>query len=336
MAGLPVMVMMAGLLGGGGRGKSPGRADGGRGDLRVPAEQISSPADGGEALSRRGDAVSAEGAARPDLPPFTGDCQVCHDPASLGVPGADPQQGLRQWMESKGAGLVRRDSAFPDGALHLSLEWPRRGSHAEAEDASGCGLCHPVGPEGIGHGVRTYPEELLATVFTGGASCADECHGWLVEDVTVTGFEDGTGQVPFYQGSARPADLLAAGGNAHSTLWQEGARPQVLPMKIAAFNSGCGGCHHVAGESHGAIMTCTDCHGLAGSQGSQLHEQHVEFIAQHSSRLDPVHEGESGCGFCHLGDTGDPELHRAACYSCHLSGHQPLDVEGRAHFWPLP
>jgi hypothetical protein len=38
------------------------------------------------------------------------------------------------------------------------------------------------------------------------------------------------------------------------------------------------------------------------------------------------------CGYCHA----PSELFRAACYNCHLSGHQPFNDNGLPHYWNAP
>lgn len=275
------------------------------------------------------------------LPPVVTDCSTCHELGELAAELSNERGGLREWVGSMGQGLVRRDPAIPAPGVHLGFTWPGRGRHglpgAEVEgDAlrEACSGCHPVGADGLGHGVRCYPPEAARTVFTGGASCGGSCHGWLTGGVTAAGFQDAGGQTPTYQGSLRPAELLAAADNAHFALWREGWRTDSQRIRIWAFNPGCGGCHNAISEPHGAVAGCLDCHDLGGMGGEQ-HGRHVELITNHADRIDPGRPDPSPCAYCHRQGDLSGVRSRAACYNCHLGGHQPLDGEGKAHFWNI-
>jgi len=195
-------------------------------------------------------------------------------------------------------------------------------------------MCHPVDENGIGHGVRAYPESARDTAFVGGESCAGECHGWLANPVEVTGFEEWGGFSTF-DGHLDPEDLLAGADNAHSELWKVGFVPENMEMKISSFNAGCGGCHNVKSEAHGATVTCTDCHAMASDENVELHNAHVSYIAAHVLTLANELADVPACAFCHREDGAPEAVSNAACYNCHLSGHQPLNAEGSPHFWPI-
>jgi len=274
-------------------------------------------------------------AASPVIPVLESECQRCHVLDNLGRKLSDDNAGIREWMAAQGTGLVRSDPAFPVPGIVFALPWPERGWHGEdSRNIDTCSDCHPVEENGIGHGVRTYPENARELAFAGGESCADGCHGWLAESVVSEGFRNGLGKVPVFNGSLRPEALLESGGNAHSDLFKKGAHPEELPMKIASFNAGCGGCHNVASESHGAIPSCVGCHSFKGTEGEKLRASIVAHIEKHVVDNDPDRPGDSACIYCHRQDESDPERSNRACYNCHLSGHQPLNGDGDPHFWP--
>jgi hypothetical protein len=172
----------------------------------------------------------------------------------------------------------------------------------------------------------------------GGQACATaQCHPWLGAATTATGFADASGKPRDWTGSLRPADLLAASTGAHHDLWLAGGRPQ-NPDAIGflAFRPGCGACHTLGSDAHGQVPGCLDCHRFGGAQGP-LHQAHVKAISAGQATNDP--EGAKQgllCEYCHAAESGITPLGRAACYNCHLSGHQPLDDQGQARFWPLP
>jgi hypothetical protein len=234
-------------------------------------------------------------------------------------------------MEQHGQGLVRYTPAITDAATHLAFPWARRGSHPDSmlTGIDGCGLCHPVDDNGIGHGLRIYNPDPAVPPFQGGSSCAGACHTWIPDDAVVTGFTPIGSDAPSYAGSLRPVDLLNGTETAHTTLWKKGFQPE-MAMKIASFQPGCGGCHNIADEAHGAIQSCLKCHKMSGS-GQPLHDQMVTAITNDKEQIDP--DGNvSACAYCHFED-GTDHRSNAACYNCHLSGHQPMDASGKPHFW---
>ncbi|GMV39036.1 MAG: hypothetical protein AMXMBFR64_07520 [Myxococcales bacterium] len=87
-------------------------------------------------------------------------------------------------------------------------------------------------------------------------------------------------------------------------------------------------------ESHGAILGCLDCHAFGGPAAA-LHTAHVAVIADHmeDNDVDMAAMGAGPCGYCHTELEPSPRS-SAACYNCHLSGHQPMNAKGQAHFWP--
>lgn len=263
-----------------------------------------------------------------DLPPITTSCTHCHDIQALAR--GEATMGTREWMVQRGDGLVRVDPALPISPSEKRIFFVRRGRHAAV--ASGCGACHPVRDDGIGHGVKTFPD--VTTVFRGGDRCGGSCHSWLYAEVESLGFLGASGKRATWRGSPRPEVLLEKVETAHTRLWRQGARPDPEAFRISAFNAGCGGCHHLREESHGAMLGCLDCHRFRGNP----HERHIQVIASTMGTVDveAVQEGVSPCSYCHVEDDPGMERSGAVCYNCHLSGHQPLDASQRAHFWPVP
>lgn len=268
-------------------------------------------------LGAEADATDASVAADTPLPGFPSTCTGCHDPTYLTAhkPLADGTRA--QWMGAKGRGLVREEPVFPTPGTVYQLPWPARGRHEEG-DMGNCAVCHPYRPQdGLGHGLLGYPD--VSAVFKPGGSCGSDCHGWL--------------------GSAdRPEALLSGADNGHARIWLFGVRPKkTQEYRFAAFNPGCGGCHNVASENHGATAGCLDCHRMGGP-GSPSHDGHVQVITQHQDKLDPAATkgAKAACAWCHTPELGETGRSRAACYGCHLSGHQPMDLKGKAHFWPVP
>ena len=282
------------------------------------------------------DGLTTDGGCEVTLPALNLQCAGCHDLTALRAPTDPSVLPPRAWMELAGEGLTRVDPAIPTPDASYALRWPRRGHHDEGDDEA-CAACHPVRDDGVGHGVRTHP--LPAQVFSGGAGCGTSCHGWLPGQAVVEGFEGADDQTPRYEGSLRPDDLLAAAApdRGHGLLWREGASPDPEVFAITSLNPGCGGCHHLREESHGAMLQCLDCHRFGGQTGV-LHARHVAAIDEDVERLDPalVAAGASYCLYCHPGDDAPVERARAACYNCHLSAHQPLDDSGRPQLWPAP
>lgn len=271
--------------------------------------------------------IQADGVS---LPALDVACASCHDLEVLGQKAADSDGAWSSWLVAAGQGLVRVDPAIPAPGTHLGLSWPRRGNHPSSALAAGaCHGCHPVDDQGIGHGVRAYPEAAAKAAFAGGESCGPGCHEWLGSGIVAAPFGDGG---PVWQGSADPADLLAAGDNAHTALWQDGyaGNGKGLSLKIGQFRPGCGGCHNLAEESHGAMLSCLHCHRMTGGDGKS-HSQHIAIINAQKDQVNP--DGpDSACAYCHMED-GSQDVGKAACYNCHLSGHQPLAPAGGAHFW---
>jgi len=266
------------------------------------------------------------------LPEGVTRCDACHDLAELGTAVADASLAPGDWAAVHADGVVRVDPMFPEPGLWWAVPWIGRGHH-DANALADCAGCHPVDAGGFGHGVRTFP--ALDAVFAGGTDCAGTCHAWLPATATAVGFDPAEGDAPTWTGSLRPRALLEGADNAHSRLWREGARPaDPDAFGYGAFNPGCGGCHQVATEDHGHVTGCLDCHRFGGP-GGRLHGLHADAIADGVDAIDPglAASGGSRCDYCHAdGDSPGPRA-RAACYGCHLSGHQPLDADGMPHFW---
>ena len=288
--------------------------------LGLFAMLVSSGCGGSGSEQPQDSSAAAEVDPGPSLPALMDECANCHALADLGQAPAGKPMGWREWTLEHGTGLIRQDPAFPDPVTHFVLPWPERGFHDEDElQEDRCLDCHPVDSWGIGHG---------------GETCAGSCHSWLPAMITTRGPVPAQGQPVEYKGSMRPETLLEAVEGAHQQLWKGGLRPENLPMKIASFNLGCGGCHNVSSESHGHVPACTQCHKICGPDGQEIRDRMLEAIAARRKELDPEHSEMSACGYCH--PQGDPyqQVGQAACYNCHLSGHQPVDKEGQPHFWP--
>jgi hypothetical protein len=289
---------------------------------------------GGPGSADTSETVGSELILPPYIAPLEARCEQCHVVDKLGETLSDENGGTREWLSGHGAGLVRMDPAFPSPGTHYAFEWPSRARHAEEQmELESCDDCHPVDEEGIGHGVRTYPEEQRSMAFKGGENCATTCHAWLKDTVASSGFQDVSGKRPKYLGSFRPDELLKAVDSAHSKLWKQGRVPEELPMKIASFNPGCGGCHNVHAESHGSLPSCLRCHKLSGPEGVMLRERIVKRIEERSATRAPENEELDSCAYCHRRDEAPTELGSRACYNCHLSAHQPLDGDLEPHFW---
>jgi hypothetical protein len=271
------------------------------------------------------------------LPQLDRTCSHCHNVNELSTVHPGEGLGPRDLTGLYGDGLVRADAAFPTAGTVFRYVWPERGRHGEKQlEPDGCGLCHPVDEDGIGHGVRQYPPAVQDLAFApGGKSCASQCHSWLPADALVGGFERADGSVSMYEGTLRPGELLIAVDNAHSRLWKEGSRPEHAPTKIASFNPGCGGCHNAQTEAHGNVPTCLDCHKMSGDLGEPFHTIAILDIEMFGPELAPAMSQHSSCGWCHPGDDAPPTLSNAACYNCHLSAHQIMDETGQPHFWHL-
>jgi len=268
-------------------------------------------------------------------------CARCHLVSELTVTYGDDDMSAGRWLASRGEGLVRFDPTGPlDGEIHLQVEWVPRGRHDDASSRT-CSLCHPVFADGRGHTSSAYPEaaQLLAHA-TGGQDCAVGCHVWLGEEQLARRFPDADGQLRLVAVAAKPGDLLTGSENAHSALWRDGYVPNRSDPAVRSgiVAPGCAGCHNFRLEGHGLVATCTDCHAFGASSG-QLHNAHLAAIEAGRAANDPAHTDRDPCLYCH--DFNDPDVglpdrtYRAACYNCHLSGHQPVDADGQVHFWPM-
>ena len=74
---------------------------------------------------------------------------------------------------------------------------------------------------------------------------------------------------------------------------------------------------------------------FGGGKG-ELHIMHVAAINDHGADIDATQAGIPACAYCHMQDRAYDYRSRAVCYNCHLSGHQPLNADGKPHFWPIP
>lgn len=276
--------------------------------------------------------VPADGPSTPEIPALIKECEACHDATALATAGAGAGKAPGAWAAMAAEGLVRVDPLFPEPGTWWGTPWPRRGVHGSA---GACGSCHPLAADGTGHGLRLYPSPQKA--FAGATDCAPACHGWVDTGSEVAGFP-GAADVPTVTGSLRPGALLAGGTNAHSQLWRLGARPaQQADFRISAFGPGCGGCHNLMAEDHGAALGCLDCHDFR-SDSSATHTAHVAAIADNQARFDPqgASAGVTACDYCHAGGaTGPTDRSRQACHNCHLSGHAPVGADGLPQFWPV-
>ena len=266
-----------------------------------------------------------------ELPAFSADCSLCHDLEELKTALSDELAGPREWMSEHGAGMLRLpDPAFSTGGMTFENPWKNRARHTDA-DLHYCAYCHPVRSDGMGHGVIMYPKEVYADAFSPGADCASSCHHWMKRSIVSEGFENSEGAKPVYNGTIRPYEMLSAVDNAHTRLFKSGAHMYKPTMRIASLMPGCAGCHNVREEGHGAVMGCLDCHRMGGYSGV-LHQYHSQAIEEEIADKDPGFSGPV-CGYCHLRGEELDSRERATCYNCHLSGHQPLDENGKAHFW---
>jgi hypothetical protein len=261
------------------------------------------------------------------------ECGTCHDVAALSAPVSSAP--LREWTTLQGRGLVRRSVMIQTDADAFGAPLPRRGNHTEMTPAH-CVACHPVSEQGIRHGLRVYPREARDQIFRAATDCAATCHGWLPDDATSTGFTPATGTPPVYAGSLRSHALLTGADNAHAAIYEGGfVRNGGFTLRISRLLPGCGGCHNVRNEFHGTVSECVDCHRF-GDTSARLHTTHLDAIEAGRDANDPDHAAQPACDYCHGFAATPTDLKNAACYNCHLSGHQPLDAMGQAHFWPLP
>ncbi len=266
----------------------------------------------------KADAPDAQGdvAAKVGIPAAPGDCTECHSLFDLGALHAQEAEKPATWLGARGHGLVRVDPVFPAPGTVFGLPWVARGRH-DYISLNNCQMCHPHRPsDKLGHGFLAYPDP--ADVFASARSCAATCHTWLPDALA-------------------PDTLLRGAENGHSRVWRDGVRPQVVAnYRFGAFNAGCGGCHNISSEDHGATPGCLDCHKM-GAPGVASHDAHVKLIEVGQALYDPEAKAASvaSCEYCHAPDAGETQRSRAACYNCHLSGHQPMDSQGRAQGWPV-
>lgn len=276
--------------------------------------------------------AGATGCGDDPAPQQVPDCTQCHDIAALTAPVSS--EPLREWTTLQGRGLVRRPVMIQTSADAFDAPLPRRGNHTEMTPAQ-CVACHPVSEQGIRHGLRIYPREARNQVFRSATDCARSCHGWLPDEAISIGFTPASGTPPEYSGSLRPHELLTGGDNAHAAIYRDGfVRDGGFTLLLSQLKPGCGGCHNVRNEFHGTINSCVQCHRFGDTSG-RLHITHTDAIEAGRDANDPDHATEMGCSYCHGFGNLESDLKNAACYNCHLSGHQPLNDAGQAHFWPV-
>ena len=258
-------------------------------------------------------------------------CAQCH---KLTQPNKQvPAMAPREWMQAQGRGLVRKMTLILSDTREFSFNFPGRGYHPQYADAQ-CMQCHPVSGDGARHGISQYPLGARGLAFTPGQSCASSCHTWLGTLVKSEGFTSSKGTKPSYKGSLLPHDLLVGGGDAHGQIFFKGyTKPQGAAISIGRLKPGCVGCHSVRNDKHGTTAGCLECHKF-GKITSKLHTAHVASITQGRATNDPSNAKLSTCDYCHGLSAATTTLKNAACYNCHLSGHQVLAKGGRPHFWP--
>ncbi|MCX5868270.1 MAG: hypothetical protein NT009_12500 [Proteobacteria bacterium] len=259
-------------------------------------------------------------------PKNTPACLSCHTQAEIGQVLSDENAGPREWMSQAGSGLTRAVPFIPLETEEYVLEWPHRGRHPEYK-SSDCCACHPADNSGLGHSSKTYPDP---------EDCQGRCHVWLKPAINSSGFAILGGEAPSYSGSAEPEALLSAAENAHSRVCREGyQRPEGISdrIKVGQLSPGCRGCHNHFFPRHGAVSVCTDCHAFGDPAGGTGHLNHAAYISARQNELNPGAAGGEVCVYCHGFSAGADSFSSAACYNCHLSGHQPLNPEGNAHFW---
>ena len=258
----------------------------------------------------------------------------CHDISKLNraVSSAPP----REHTLKLGEGLVRKVVLIPSGQKTFRLIWPRRGHHPAESTRGKCLTCHPVSAEGIRHGISQYPASARKLAFAAGKSCARaSCHPWLGTAASSSGFKPAKGATPVYKGSLRPHDLLTAAKDGHGKIYRQGyvkaSGPKIL---VGRLQPGCVSCHGTRNDKHGSMAGCMDCHSFGGMTGD-LHQTHTRAIKTGRALIDPGNAKESGCNYCHQLEK-PTRLKNAACFNCHLSGHQVMDPKtGEPHFWSL-
>ena len=267
------------------------------------------------------------------------DCYNCHDAYVLTVSRSDESLGVKEWLQAGGQGLVMVPAYNPPPLFMYVLEWPSRGRHVFDLDTGDCAQCHPIYNNVENHSNSMYPPEVQRLLYLGGADCASNCHAWLDSRVGSKGFVSDTGTTPTYSGTLDPYTLLTDVKNAHSNIFLYGFRiTQDDPdLDMRSLNAGCGGCHNWDGPRHGHIADCTDCHVFDPTLTSGVHQKHIDMINATRARIDPGDAGMPACAYCHgfSDTTANHVLSDAACYNCHLSGHQPMGADGMPQFWDL-
>jgi hypothetical protein len=267
-------------------------------------------------------------------PSIACDRVMCHDPAQLTHPVPGAEVSSREWALLAGEGLTDRPAFILSDRPLFGFTFPRRGHHVP-QSLADCAACHPLSVEGIRHGMRQYPRSVRGWVFQRSTDCAGACHTWLPGQATASGHAPAVGEPPSHQGSLRPAALLAEVDGAHARIYREGYVPGNLGTSIsfAQLRPGCGGCHNAQNENHGSVSQCLDCHRFGGQTGLR-HAAHVQAIEDRRAENDPGHADRSTCDYCHGFAATPTPLENAACYNCHLSGHQPVAASGQPQFWP--
>lgn len=261
-------------------------------------------------------------------------CDTCHKPEDRQT--TISTLDIRAWMQQKGQGLTRRVGLMTSSVYAFGLDVVSRGHHPLMPPAE-CAACHPVSSDGARHGLAQYPTQVHAAAVTGGQDCGPTCHTWLKPQATVTGFTPKTGSAPMVTGSIRPYDLLAASKDSHATVFHKGfSRTSAdTGLLVGRIGPGCAGCHGIHNDKHGSTPGCLDCHTLGGSTGS-LHKAHIDAITKGQPDIDPQNSAKGSCDYCHGLTATAGTLKNAACYNCHLSGHQVKSpTTAKPHFWPI-
>ena len=232
-------------------------------------------------------------------------CFACHDKSALVSVKSDESRGVREFLLSKGEGIVTTFNIFLNVESY-TMRFPKRGRHTsfDLQDGETCYKCHPVIEYGVNHQVVKYisPESGFTNV-----DCSAGCHIWLDYTVESTG--------PYskkYTGSINPYKLLNS-PSKHRDIFSEGyRRDKDKSIVFREIQKGCLGCHSIIEKNHGSIPVCLDCHSLKGT-GKQHHDKHIGLIYAKTNNMDTV------CTFCHNWNNNQNSF--PACYNCHLSGH---------------